>query len=759
MTGLDVGILIAEPQCEVVHYDLGRAGAVDLPLYYITQTEELEHLDLWLETQKRFLIDTETSGLDPLTDRIATIQFGMPVGQDPRLYVVDVRCVDRERLTALLRKYLSRRGVKKLGMNIGFECRFITANFDVLLRDVECIQLAEQVIRCGLFGGEEATDDEERVQRKSRAAYSQTSMAKLCRFYLGIELDKDKALRTSFYATPPGKHNKRQLAYAAGDCVYPLYVARYQKEELDNRDLYPTARVEWEIIPVLAEAELRGMYIDQDEWRALWQEAITKLDETQRKLDELFRPVNGDLFDNEVKDVRPLFLGAKKPVDLNYGSPDHVKWAIKQYCRSIDWPVEIITDWGTFVKRKKQEGKRWLEMHLDKTAEDIPEWVLPEERYCVLLKAERKNLIIAKCLKQLPAVLVDLLASYSIYRKLASTYGIAFLQKNIRLDTGRVHTQFHQLITTTGRISTEPNSQNWPGGKLGARYRACCKPGPGKKFTILDYSQVEPRITALVTQDPVYTNTFLTLDDIYLAVAEAQLGYRPDPNTPEGALARQRFKQMVLSLAYLMGKGEFRRRMILALEKEIMAGTVEVPSFKEIAASHDHFFEVHEAIRRHQDWCVEQADHERSSRKLWDTFIQGPVTWIEAPCGRKRFFPPPKNGKTYEKGELRPHGDATNVEPQSGSATMLKAAIGLIQREIDRRGWQDKAGLVNLIHDESVYEVDEDIATEFALIQKECMERAGNYYSSTIPIVAAFPEGSKGVVSYWSKAATDDEDH
>jgi DNA polymerase I-like protein with 3'-5' exonuclease and polymerase domains len=754
---LDVGVLVVEPTCETAHYDLGRAGTVDLPLYYITKTEELEHLDLWLATQKRFLIDTETSGLDPLSDHIATIQFGMPVGPDPRLYVVDVRCVDRDRLVALLAAYLPKRGIKKLGMNVSFECKFITAEFDVPLRDVECIQIAEQVIRTGLFGAEEATDDEERTQRRSRAAYSQTSMARLCRFYLGIELDKDKTLRTSFYSTPPGTHNHRQRTYAAGDCVYPLYVAKYQRQELDDRDLYATARVEWEIIPVIAEAELRGMYIDQAEWRVLWQEAVTKLDETQRKLDQLIlgARVQGTLFDESLEaqpsgpqthpEVRPLYLGGKKPVDLNYGSSDHVKWLIKQYCNAIAWPVEVITDWATFVKRKKQEGRTWLVKHPDKKPEDVPEWVLPEDRYCVLLKAERKNLVIAKCLGQLPRDLADLLADYSIYRKRASTYGIKFLADNVRSDTGRIHVQFHQLITSTGRVSTEPNSQNIPGDK---RYRACFKPAPGKKFVISDYSQVEPRITALVTQDPVYMNTFLTKDDIYLAVAEGQLGERPDKHTEEGGLQRQRFKQMVLSLAYLMGKGEFRRRMILALHKEIMAGKVEPPTFREISTAHDGFFQVHEAIRKHQLWCVEQADPKVSQRKLWDSMLQAPVTWIEAPCGRKRFFPP----------DAKPHGDATNVEPQAGSATMLKAAMGLIQKEIDQRGWLKKAGLVNMVHDELVYEVDEDIAHDFAVVQKECMERAGNFYSPGIPIIAEWPEGSRGVVSYWSKKSTGDEE-
>jgi DNA polymerase-1 len=318
----------------------------------------------------------------------------------------------------------------------------------------------------------------------------------------------------------------------------------------------------------------------------------------------------------------------------------------------------------------------------------------------------------------------------------------------VRADTGRVHVEFHQLTTATGRIAHEPNSANLPQDK---RYRQCFAAAPGKKLVIADYSQVEPRITALVSGDPVYTNTYRTGDDLYLAVAEACLGYRPDKKTEEGKLERHRFKTMVLALAYRMGKAKFRRRMILALKDEILAGRVQPPTFPEISELFDRFFRVHEKIHEYQERVSgyafpqhkdEEGNVQPNPRRIWDAMLQAPVTWVEAPCGRKRFFPPDAN----------PYSEAPNVPPQSGSATMLKAAMGLIQVEIDQRGWWQRAGLVNSVHDELVYEVDDEIADEFALILKACMERAGNHYNGDIPIIAEFPEGSNGVVPYWTKA-------
>jgi len=82
---------------------------------------------------------------------------------------------------------------------------------------------------------------------------------------------------------------------------------------------------------------------------------------------------------------------------------------------------------------------------------------------------------------------------------------------------------------------------------------------------------------------------------------------------------------------------------------------------------------------------------------------------------------------------------------------MTKAAACLIQRLIDDRGWQDKAFVVNLVHDEIVCEVHDSIAQEFAPLMRELMEQAGRFYCPDVPVAAEFPEGSEGVVPYWTK--------
>lgn len=745
------------PLRDDVEIELGtKYGRLVVPFFYVVRDDEVVHLVEWMRRTKVWSIDTETGGpnpmdgLDPLVGKVATLQIGNPKCVDPRVYVLDVRCLSTEALAPVF-ALLADPAYYKLGQNVRFEYKFLRTNFGVMCRNLGDTQLTEQVLRAGLFrgkGGGPSSDDDGR----NKAAYKYTSMDALCKFYLGIQIDKDRQLRTSFYSTPPGQHTDRQRCYAGGDVVYPFYVAAEQREVLDERQLRDIAKLEHSIIPSLGEAELRGMYLDQDEWRALWQESLAKLLEARTKLDALFLGVQGDLFDGRETGVRPIYIKSRKSPPLNWGSSEQVKWAIAQYCKTIGWSHEIITTYERLLQVKAVCGESWRAKKAaaghEVTVEDTPDWVVPEEQYCILLSAERDRLIIAACRNQLPWALVDPLADYSKYAKRVGTYGIKFLEKNVRKDTKAFHIEIHQAITVTGRLSSAPNSMNWPGGEEGKRYRKCQKARRGKKLCIADYSQVEPRITALVSGDAVYGDTYRTGGDLYMASVERTLGYLPDKNSEDGKFQRQLSKVRVLSLAYNMGLMKYRERLTLALVKEIRAGKVEPPSLDFARDQYNGFFDVHTGIEAWQEQMVKLADPKQSERKIWDAFLDALVTWIEAPCGRKRFFPP----------DAKPYSEAPNVPPQAGSASMLKAAIYFIQEEIDRRGWQERAYLINMIHDELVYEVDEEIAEEFALLQKHWMEHAGNLYNGDIPIIAEWPKHTNGVVDYWMKEAEEEAD-
>lgn len=722
--------------------DIRRGEKQWLTYAYATQSAHLPLVLAWLAGQPTVALDLETSGLDPLQDRIATLQLGAlghPSGISA--WVIDVRGCDPDALEPLW-AWCEGKTATKLGQNIGFEYRFLRQAYGVRCRKLADTQVAELVLRAGLF-----TSKAKRATTGERTAYKLTSMAALMERYVGVTIDKDTDLRTSFYSTPVGKHTVRQIIYAASDVIYPFVIAAAQKPLIAERELTSIVKLEMELIPVLHEMEHRGMRLDQTAWRTLWQEAVAERSKYERQLDDLLRPCTEqpDLFACVTGPTRPIY--PKKNTELNYGSSEQVKWAIRAYCEYTRWPLEIVTDLKRLHALKKQYGQWHLDMQqgrpgVEPSIEQVPDHVVPEDEYCLLLDADKITLTLRKVRKQLPAELVDALLGFSKYDQRATAFGKEWLVQNVNKRTGRIHTTIHQAITTTGRLSSQPNLQNIPSDP---RYRQCFIPADGFAFVIADYSQQEPRLLAQVSKDPVYLGTYARHDDLYLSVAEAMIGHRPDKSTEDGKLERQVFKAIVLAMAYRSGAPKLRDQLTLGLADAVMAGKVDAPTLEYAQQMHRRFFEVHERVKEFQDRCSEGANP-RGERvqKYYDELVGDFVTHVRAPCGRVRFFPPDAKN-TYT--------EAANAPIQGGSATMTKAAACLIQQMIDRNGWQDQAFIVNLVHDEIVCEVHQAIAEEFAPQMKALMEEAGRFYCPDVPIVAEFPKGTNGVVSCWLKEA------
>lgn len=713
--------------------------SVTLPYYYVTDDAELPGVVAWCRRQRAIGLDLETGGLDPFTDGIATIQLGTPKGPEARAYVIDVRCVSRAALADVF-AVLKDPAITKVGQNLNFECRWLLRHYRAHVRNVWDTQLVELVLRCGLLNKKGARTG----KGVDRAPYKATSMTALAQRYLGLDIDKDHDLRTSFYSTPPGEHTLRQIVYAASDVIYPFYITDEQRPEVDGRKLRGVLKVEHKALPVFAQAEVQGMRVDTARWRRLWQEAVRERARVQAALDALLEPINPqpDLFDVGARKARPIY--PKKNEALNYDSAEQVKWLIKTYCESIQWPLEIITSKPTLVKRKKAYGAAWLAKQAAKgrVIEDdrLPDWLIPEDRACILVESDKDTLVIRKCRGQLPRDLVDLLLEYSKWSIRCDTFGNDFIVKHVRPDTGRMHPTINQCLTNTGRTSTEPNTQNWPSG---GEYRACCIPGDGGVFVIFDLSQQEPRAAAQASKDPVYLETYRKGGDLYVEVCCAMTGDRPDKHTPEGNVRRQIFKIIVLSMAYRAGVAKLRDQLTLGLHKEIMEGKIEAPTHAYAAELHKRFFEVHEQIQAFQNACSESADpNGEHAKRIWDRYAQCEVTYTRAGCGRMRLFTP-DSLNTYTEG--------ANAPIQGISATMIKAACGLFQDELDARGWEDRAWVSNVIHDEIVAESDREIAEEVAPLLKACMERAGWHYLPDVGIVAEPPDNSNGIVPYWTK--------
>lgn len=708
---------------------------------YATSAHHLREIMAWLEGQKIVALDLETSGLSYLKDTIATLQLGVRDHESGvRAWVIDVRMFTDTQLSPIL-DLLESTDIVKLGQNLGFEYLFMRHHYGVRLRKVADTQIVELVARAGLF---------QYVKRSSkggggeRAGYALCSMKELMLRYAGINIDKGADVRLSFAQASLGGHSVNHIIYAAGDVVYPFIIAEAQKTLVRERGLRNILKIEMDALPIIHEMTYRGMNVNATEWRSLWQESLTERNRAERTLDTLVRgsTLQSDLFDTADVKTRPIHPKTNK--EINYSSPPQVKWAIKAVCQQRKWPVRIITELRELQRLKLEYGAEWLarrqEMDPEVTAEDIPDRVLPESEFCILLESDKNTLLLARARKQLPADLVNALLDYSKFDQRASSFGIEWLRKNLNPITKRVHPAFHQAITTTGRLSSQPNLQNIPHDP---RYRKCFIPTPGNLFVIADYSQQEPRLLAQESGDEVYTTTYLNDDDLYLAVGEAMLGERPDRSTEEGELMRQIFKIIVLSMAYRSGVAKLRDQLTIGLADAIEAGRAEPPTMEYAAEMHKRFFEVHGKVREYQERCSNGASPDnKEAPRIWDEMLNEFVTYVKAPCGRARFFAPQA---------LNTYTEAANAPIQGGSASMTKAAVCLLQRDIDARGWQDEVFVVNMVHDEIVVEAREDKAKEVAELLKAAMIKAGAAYCPNVPVAAEFPKKSDGTVPYWTK--------
>lgn len=725
---------------------------LDYTLYHVIHPNEIAVVCDWLDQQYRVGLDTETSGLNPLTEFIATIQIGYPFGDHPCAFVIDYRCFTPEQLKPVFDR-LENRKLIKVGANLKFEYKFLKHHTGCTIRTLQDTQLAEQVIRAGLFperkGGK--SDDEE----SDSMAYRDSSMWACYMRYFGVSINKDKVIRTSFYKTLPTEYTIEQLSYAADDVIFPAYIWREQEKEIEARSLRSIIKLEMRSIPHTGNAELRGMGIDTEQWLALYQEAEQGRRDSQRKLFALLRGVQQqELFDSKPNEP-VLYPRTGKP--LNLDSHEQVKWAIKAYCESIQWPYKLVTRDKELNLLRRKHAAEWIQYRFENQRGKalplpqfmgqilpmVPDTLLPDD-HCVLVKTDKDTLRLARVRRQLPRELVDVLLEYSKFSQRVDNFGKEFLKKHVGVD-GRIHTEFHQGKASTGRYTTTPNLQNIP---TDPRYRKCFIPAKGYKFVIADYSQQEPRLTAQDSQDPVYLATYQNDEDIYINIGEVMLGYRLDPVSLDEELAkrskadRQLMKTVVLAMAYRMGPNKLWRRLCLAFEDEILAGRMELPTYEYVKELHERFLKMFPKLVEYQDYCSKQASPEvqDTSRKIWDRYIGAPVTWATARCGRKRFFAPDALGVFTA---------AANSPIQGAAASMSKAAAVMIQDYIDDNGID--AYVVDMVHDELVYECREDQAVQFAQVVRHLMEKAGKFYLPDVPIKAEFPKNTDGTVDYWAK--------
>lgn len=292
--------------------------------------------------------------------------------------------------------------------------------------------------------------------------------------------------------------------------------------------------------------------------------------------------------------------------------------------------------------------------------------------------------------------IIDEVLEYRMLTKLKSTYADGLL-KVISPD-GRIHTSFQMTVTATGRLSsTEPNLQNIPvRKKLGAQIRTMFVASPGMTLVDADYSQIELRLLAHISDDKTMRDAFLSGEDFHTVTAANVFGLPREEVTP---LMRSRAKAVNFGIVY--GISAF------SLSQDI--GVFP----KEAQAYMDAYLEKYHGVRDYMKSVVEQAKNDGYVSTLY---------------GRRRELPELKSSNF----NMRSFGErvALNMPIQGTAADIIKLAMVNVYRELEDRGL--KAKLILQVHDELIVECPED---EAGIVKEILTEQMENAAKLTVPLI------------------------
>jgi DNA polymerase-1 len=286
----------------------------------------------------------------------------------------------------------------------------------------------------------------------------------------------------------------------------------------------------------------------------------------------------------------------------------------------------------------------------------------------------------------------QLILQHRELHKLKSTY-VDALPQLIGPDS-RVHTSFNQAVAATGRLSSsDPNLQNIPiRTELGREIRKAFVADEGNVLLAADYSQVELRILAHISQDESLIETFQRGADIHRATASKMFNVAEDELTHD-----QRRAAKTINFGVLYGMSAFR------LSNELNISGSQAKDWIEA------YFARYPKIQEYLDRTLDEA---RASGKVTTLF------------GRVRYIPEIHNRSFTVRGNAERM--ATNAPIQGTAADILKLAMIALEKRLT-----GGAAMLLTVHDEIVIEAAESRAEEVAGIVKETME---NIYPLAVPL-------------------------
>ena len=308
--------------------------------------------------------------------------------------------------------------------------------------------------------------------------------------------------------------------------------------------------------------------------------------------------------------------------------------------------------------------------------------------------------------------IIDEILEYREATKLKGTY-LDALPGHIVKETGRIHTQFHQLVAATGRLaSTDPNLQNIPiRSTLGRQIRKAFVPREGFTLLSCDYSQIELRVMAALANDASMIEAFRENRDIHTATAAKVWGIAESEVTRD-----QRSGAKMVNFGIIYGISAFGLSQRLGIPRGEAAGII------------DNYFKQYPAIKEFMDRTIQEAR------------MSG---YVETLTGRRRYFPDLTSGNQTIRGNAE--RAAINTPIQGTSADMIKLAMIRIDSLLREKSYQTK--MLLQVHDELVFDLHPDEAEAMVPKILHAMETALPL-PGEVPILVEHGTGSNWLAAH-----------
>ena len=300
--------------------------------------------------------------------------------------------------------------------------------------------------------------------------------------------------------------------------------------------------------------------------------------------------------------------------------------------------------------------------------------------------------------------IVDLILKYRGLKKLLGTY-VDALPLLVNPATGKIHTSFNQTVTATGRLSSSnPNLQNIPvRDEDGKEVRKAFIPEPGCKFFSADYSQIELRIMAHLSQDRNMIEDFKLGHDIHAATA-AKVFHKSIQDVTKS----ERSKAKTANFGIIYGISAFGLAQRMGVSRTEAKELIE------------NYFKTYSGIKNYMDRSIEEAR------------AKG---YIETILKRKRYLPDINSHNATVRGFAE--RNAINAPIQGSAADIIKIAMIAIYRRFMAEGI--KSTMILQVHDELNFNV---VPGEEEKVQKIVIEEMQNAWPMSVPLLADCGWGS-----------------